>query len=72
MEEKLEKGSKTVMRTGFRRHPIYLLYWYKSTNTDAKGAFLRKKATVQSAEDASAPEMLRDIWNQKAITYFST
>jgi len=43
MENKAKTGTRTVVRTGFRR----------------------KKATVQDNPDSSAPEMLRDIWNQK-------
>ena len=36
-----------------------------STKTVVRTGFRRKKATVQSSQDSSAPEMLRDIWNQR-------
>ena len=36
-----------------------------STKTVVRTGFRRKKATVQSSQDSSAPEVLRDIWNQR-------
>lgn len=36
-----------------------------ASKTLVRTGFRRKKATVQSGNDANAPEMLRDIWNQK-------